>query len=70
MSHLPYQPGADSNMGNGQDKCIHDSEYGFYGYRREDGRAGVRNEIWIIPTVGCVGNHGHHCRSGAGLLTG
>ena len=52
-----YQPGADSNMGNGQDKCIHDSEYEvFYGYRREDGRAGVRNEIWIIPTVGCVNN--------------
>ena len=26
----------------------------FCGYRRENGRAGVRNEIWIIPTVGCV----------------
>ncbi len=26
----------------------------FMGYRREDGRAAVRNEIWIIPTVGCV----------------
>ena len=26
----------------------------FEGYSREDGRAGVRNEIWIIPTVGCV----------------
>lgn len=26
----------------------------FSGYLREDGRAGVRNEIWIIPTVGCV----------------
>ena len=26
----------------------------FMGYRREDGRIGVRNEIWIIPTVGCV----------------
>ena len=26
----------------------------FMGYRREDGRVGVRNEIWIIPTVGCV----------------
>lgn len=23
-------------------------------YRRADGRVGVRNEIWIIPTVGCV----------------
>ncbi len=28
----------------------------FMGYRRKDGRAGVRNEIWIIPTVGCVNN--------------
>ena len=26
----------------------------FDGYLRADGRAGVRNEIWIIPTVGCV----------------
>lgn len=27
---------------------------GFMGYRREDGRVGVRNELWILPTVGCV----------------
>ena len=26
----------------------------FQGYRRKDGKAGIRNEIWIIPTVGCV----------------
>lgn len=26
----------------------------FNGYRRKDGKAGIRNEIWIIPTVGCV----------------
>ena len=26
----------------------------FQGYRRSDGKAGVRNELWIIPTVGCV----------------
>jgi len=24
------------------------------GYRRADGRAATRNEIWILPTVGCV----------------
>ena len=23
-------------------------------YKREDGKIGIRNEIWIIPTVGCV----------------
>src|SRR4051812_32816258 len=26
----------------------------FLGYRRSDGRVGTRNEIWILPTVGCV----------------
>lgn len=26
----------------------------FEGYLRPDGRAGVRNELWIVPTVGCV----------------
>lgn len=29
-------------------------EQTFKGYKRQDGRVGVRNEIWIIPTVGCV----------------
>lgn len=26
----------------------------FKGYRRKDGQVGVRNEIWIINTVGCI----------------
>ena len=26
----------------------------FRGYRRADGQVGVRNQIWVIPTVGCV----------------
>lgn len=26
----------------------------FMGFRRADGSVGVRNEIWVIPTVGCV----------------
>ena len=26
----------------------------FKGYVRSDGKVGVRNEIWIVPTVGCV----------------
>ena len=29
-------------------------ERNFMGFKRADGRVGVRNEIWIIPTVGCV----------------
>lgn len=26
----------------------------FQGYRRKSGKVGIRNEVWIIPTVGCV----------------
>jgi len=26
----------------------------FQGYLRENGKVGIRNEIWIIPTVGCI----------------
>lgn len=28
----------------------------FMGFVRKDGKVGVRNEIWVIPTVGCVNN--------------
>ncbi len=28
----------------------------FMGYSRDNGKVGVRNEIWVIPTVGCVNN--------------
>ena len=28
----------------------------FQGFKRQNGRAGIRNEIYIIPTVGCVNN--------------
>lgn len=28
----------------------------FMGFKRSDGKVGVRNEIWVIPTVGCVSN--------------
>lgn len=26
----------------------------FLGFKRPDGKVGIRNEVWIIPTVGCV----------------
>lgn len=42
-----YQPvNADLNIEN--------RNLTFKGYRRKNGEAGVRNEIWIVPTVGCV----------------
>ena len=28
----------------------------FMGFKRANGRAGIRNDIYIIPTVGCVNN--------------
>ncbi len=28
----------------------------FQGYLRQNGKIGIRNEVWIIPTVGCVNN--------------
>lgn len=34
------------------EKC----EKTFKGFKRDNGKAGVRNEIYIIPTVGCVNN--------------
>ncbi len=32
----------------------HTDKRTFMGYKRKDGRVGIRNELWIIPTVGCV----------------
>ena len=26
----------------------------FMGYKRKNGKVGIRNEVWIVPTVGCV----------------
>ncbi len=33
-----------------------DNDKTFMGFKRYDGKTGVRNDIWIIPTVGCVNN--------------
>ena len=35
---------------------ITEEEATFQGYRRANGKIGVRNEIWLIPTVGCMNN--------------
>lgn len=32
----------------------HGAERTFMGYPRKKGNPGVRNEVWVIPTVGCV----------------
>lgn len=36
------------------DGCDSVNNLVFDGYRRKNGDVGIRNELWIIPTVGCV----------------
>ena len=42
-----YQP-VDASLDIAQEALY------FKGYRRKNGDVGIRNEIWIVPTVGCV----------------
>ncbi|BCZ46118.1 altronate hydrolase [Clostridium gelidum] len=35
-----------------------DEKITFEGYERENGNIGIRNELWIVPTVGCVNGIG------------
>lgn len=52
-SHLDEIPTYEYNF----NANVFDSKKGtFKGYKRKYGRAGIRNEIFIIPTVGCVNN--------------
>jgi len=44
-TYQPAQPTAETARG---------AVSQFRGFRRKSGRVGIRNEIWIIPTVGCV----------------
>jgi altronate hydrolase len=37
----------------------------FQGYIRKSGKVGIRNEIWIIPTVGCVNKTVEHIAQAA-----
>ena len=43
----------------------------FKGFVRRNGRVGIRNEIWIIPTVGCVNNIAQAlARQASGMVKG
>lgn len=42
----------------------------FRGYVRPDGTVGTRNELWILPTVGCVGRLGERLAQRAGDAPG
>lgn len=47
---LAYRPGAGGSAA--APECDLPA---WHGYLRADGRAATRNEIWILPSVGCVG---------------
>lgn len=51
---LAGEIGYSASCGVGRASSPARPDAGFSGYRRADGRVGTRNEIWIIPTVGCV----------------
>lgn len=43
----------------------------FQGFRRADGKVGIRNEIWIIPTVACINGIARELQNRASpLITG
>jgi altronate hydrolase len=41
-----------------EDVNFTDRNLTFQGYKRKNGDVGIRNEIWIVPTVGCVNGVG------------
>ena len=56
--YAPYRPFAEKAPA-GSEGCPFGRETpagggSFLGYRRKDGRAGIRNDVFILPTVGCV----------------
>jgi altronate hydrolase len=50
LEQYRYEP--ESHSGTSRDATRGSAT--FEGYRRADGRVGTRNEIWLLPTVGCV----------------
>ena len=53
-----YRPAPRANLAPG--------DATFRGYRRADGRVGTRNEIWVLPTVGCVARTAERIAAQAG----
>lgn len=65
LEHIPFTPAAPFVTSKEKDRLT------FEGYRREDGQAATRNEIWIVNLVGCV-NHASEqiAKRAADALTG
>lgn len=48
-----YQPVEEAKAGD-HGTMVQGPVRTFRGFRRADGQVGIRNQIWVIPTVGCV----------------
>lgn len=50
-----YEPvGKEQLTNRAYKQWFGDKKKTFKGYRRKNGEVGIRNEVWIVPTVGCV----------------
>ncbi|MDR1916326.1 MAG: altronate dehydratase family protein [Synergistaceae bacterium] len=53
-ARLRYDDDEFPAWGGARAVLSHISDKNFMGYRRYSGRPGVRNDLWVIPTVGCI----------------
>ncbi|MCR5820353.1 MAG: altronate dehydratase family protein [Bacteroidaceae bacterium] len=51
---LYSQPASDIAVSSESLSTDGGDDASFLGYERADGQVGIRNDIWVIPTVGCV----------------
>lgn len=49
LDYSAYAPAEDKSI-----SCINDNGLMVNGYLRKSGEMGIRNELWVVPTVGCV----------------
>ncbi|WP_017472000.1 UxaA family hydrolase [Amphibacillus jilinensis] len=54
IENYHYQPKLTNS------KRFEQEERFFNGYQRKNGDVGIRNELWIVPTVGCVNGVAEH----------
>ena len=50
----PEKAESAGRAGNDDNRLARPDRASFRGFRRADGSVGIRNQIWVIPTVGCV----------------
>ena len=55
LLNYEYQPVDKKELTNpAYEEWFTKEQLTFQGYRRKNGEVGIRNEVWIVPTVGCV----------------